>query len=283
MASNQDLKTLVSLLLNYSVSTRKNRPAPEWASEQIFRPLAQLFVPSFAALKVNPKHLVLSHTALGLYIAYLIRQGSGPNQRLRPALLLQLKTLLDGLDGQLARATKKTTLTGRYLDTEMDVLVNLALNIAIAGRAGWPLTLLQSLILTVDFLWEKEYRLARNDIFRDTTDYADYTEDNSKVLAALEGFYKLYFVPQEKVLTTLFIWRLQYITGPNPTPEQLLAYNPILPTFVASNLGLSTQLLWLGVCVWAGKPRLYLQSLYGQALLLIGVQLWREQQVRRLN
>ncbi|WDA59758.1 CDP-alcohol phosphatidyltransferase family protein [Deinococcus aquaticus] len=223
---------------------------------------------------MDPAHVVLLHTAMGLYAALLISRG----ERLRPALLLQVKTVLDGLDGQLARATGRTTETGRYLDTEMDLVVDLALNVAISGAAGVPATLLQSLILTVDYLWEREFREARGEVFRDPPAQAG---DNPQVLAALKRVYALYFTPQERALQTLFTRRLARLTGGAPTPADRVAYTPRVSNVVTANLGLATQLLWLGACVLAGRPRLYTRSLPVQALLLAGVQLWREDQVRR--
>lgn len=238
----------------------------------MFRVLAQYLVEPLARLKVNPQHVVLVHTALGLYAAHLIRRG----ERLRPALLIQIKTLLDNLDGQLARATGQTTETGRYLDTEMDVVVNLALNVAIAGRAGIPLTLLQSLILTVDYLWERDYRAARGEVFRDAPAQAG---DNPVILGALKAVYAAYFMPQERLLNAVFEGRLNRLAGPQPTQAQRQTYTPLLTNTIAANLGLSTQLLALGACVMAGKPAWYARSLVWQALVLIGVQLWREKQV----
>ncbi|GGS38955.1 CDP-alcohol phosphatidyltransferase [Deinococcus knuensis] len=223
---------------------------------------------------MDPAHVVLVHTALGLYAALLISRG----ERLRPALLLQVKTVLDGLDGQLARATGRTTETGRYLDTEMDLVVDLALNVAISGAAGVPATLLQSLIMTVDYLWERDFREARGEVFRDPPAQAG---DNPQVLAALKWVYALYFTPQERALQTLFTRRLARLTGGAPTPADRVAYTPHASTLITANLGLATQLLLLGACVLAGRPRLYTRSLPVQALLLAGVQLWREDQVRR--
>ncbi|UQN07547.1 CDP-alcohol phosphatidyltransferase family protein [Deinococcus sp. QL22] len=254
--------------------TRKARPGIEWASERIFRPVAQRLIGPFARRGVNPAHLVLFHTALGLYVAHSIRRGG----RLTPALLLQVKTVLDNLDGQLARATGQTTETGRYLDTEMDLVVNVALNVALVGRWGIPLTLLQSLILTVDYLWERDYRAARGEEFRASP---AQSTDNPQVLAALKAVYAAYFVPQEKLLGTVFERRLTSVTGPAPTQTQRVAYTPQLITGVAANLGLSTQLLALGACLLLGKPRLYAASLPVQAAVLLGAQLWREGQVER--
>ncbi|WP_233555272.1 CDP-alcohol phosphatidyltransferase family protein [Deinococcus sp. RM] len=231
-------------------------------------------MPPLARLNVNPQHVVLLHTALGLYAALLIRRG----ERLRPALLLQVKTLLDGLDGQLARATGQTTETGRYLDTEGDLLVNLALNVAVLGRPGVPVTLLQSLILTVDFLWEREYRAARGEVFRVPAAQAG---DHPVVLGALQAVYSAYFVPQERALDHVFQSRLRRVTGAaTPGAAQRQAYTPLAVNTLSANLGLATQFLLLGACVLSGRPHWYARSLGVQALALAGAQLWREAQVR---
>ncbi len=236
--------------------------------------MAQRLVPPLARRQVNPLHVVLTHTALGVFTGVLLRRG----HRVTPALLLQVKTLLDNLDGQLARATGQTTETGRYLDSEGDVIVNAAVLVGLAGRWGLPLTLLQSLILSVDYLWERDHRAARGEVFRDPPAQAG---DDPRVLAALKLAYALYFTPQERVLGALFERRLWAAAGGEPTPADRLAYTPRSINQVAVNLGLSTQLLALGVCLVLKRPRLYLWSLPGQALLLVGVQLWREEQVRR--
>ena len=234
-------------------------------------------MPPLARLNVNPQHVVLLHTALGLIAALLIRRG----ERVRPALLLQVKTLLDGLDGQLARATGQTTETGRYLDTEGDLLVNLALNVAILGRAGVPVTLLQSLILTVDFLWEREYRAARGEVFREGAAQAG---DDPVVLGALQAVYSAYFVPQERALDHVFQSRLRRVTGSaTPGAAQRQAYTPLAVNTLSANLGLATQFLLLGACVLAGRPHWYARSLGVQALALVGAQMWREAQARTVG
>lgn len=251
----------------------KARPAREWAAELIFRPLAERLLPPLARRRVDPLHVVLTHTALGLLAAGLLRRG----HHLAPALLLQVKTVLDNLDGQLARATRQTTETGRYLDSEMDVVVNAAVLTGLAGRQGLGLTLLLSLILSTDYLWERDHREARGEVFRDPPAQAG---DDPRLLGPLREIYALYFTPQERVLGALFEARLRSAVGGDPTPADRLTYTPATINRVAVNLGLSTQLLALGVALVLRRPHLYLWSLPAQALLLAGVQLWREAQVR---
>ncbi len=251
----------------------KARPAREWVCEGVFRPLAARLVSPLAQRGINPLHVVLAHTALGVGVGVLLRRG----HRVTPAVLLQVKTLLDNLDGQLARATGQTTETGRYLDTEGDLLVNAAVLVGLAGWWGVPLTVLQSLILSVDYLWERDHREARGEVFRDPPAQAG---DDPRVLAALKRGYALYFTPQERVLGALFEGRLRAAAGGPPTPDDRLAYTPREINVVAVNLGLSTQLLALGLCLTARRPGVYLWSLPAQALLLAGVQGWREGRVR---
>ncbi|WP_425147789.1 CDP-alcohol phosphatidyltransferase family protein [Deinococcus sp.] len=282
------------------VQTRKARPADEWVAERIFRPLAQRLVDPLARLGVRPTSLVLVHTGLGLLAAGLIGRGQGyAASRLAPALLIQLKTLLDNLDGQLARATGQTSEVGRYLDSEMDVVVNAALLYAVLGvRRGAAANVLLSLILTVDFLWEREYRQARGETFRDATAQAT---DSARLLAALKGVYAIYFGSQERLLGGLFGWRLRRVlegrvlegrvlegrvTGGRGAERvlssaDLQTWTPLLLTKVASNLGLSTQMLALGACLLLGRPRLYAASLPVQAGALLILQLWRERRLAR--
>ena len=73
--------------------------------------------------------VVVAAGAAGLAAAVELGRGS----LLAAALLVQLKTLLDNADGQLARLTGRTSAFGRYLDSEVDLVVNAALFAAI----GW--------------------------------------------------------------------------------------------------------------------------------------------------
>jgi archaetidylinositol phosphate synthase len=252
----------------------KARPATELASHRLFRPLAEQLVAPLARTGVRPTQVVVVHTLLGLLAAWQIRRG----QRLAPALLLQLKTTLDGLDGQLARATGQTTETGRYLDTELDVVVNAAVLVALLGRRrGLAATLLLSLILTTDYLWERDYREARGEVFRAGAAQAG---DDPRLLALLQAVYAGYFAPQERLLGALFAWRLERVAGPDPAPAVRQAYAARLPVAVTANLGLATQLLLAGLAVAAGRGRLWPASFGAQVLLLLLVQGWRERQAR---
>ena len=79
--------------------------------------------------------VVLANALTGLVAALALARG----ELVAAAVLLQLKTLLDNTDGQLARLTGRVTLIGRYLDTEADLVVNAALFVALGHATGAPL------------------------------------------------------------------------------------------------------------------------------------------------
>ena len=89
---------------------------------------------SLAPLRVPPPVVVLASTAAGLAGAVELARG----HLVVAALLVQLKTVLDNADGQLARLTDRVTAFGRYLDSECDLLVNAALFAAVGWVTGSP-------------------------------------------------------------------------------------------------------------------------------------------------
>jgi phosphatidylglycerophosphate synthase len=99
--------------------SRKPRQGTELLCERAFRPLAQ----------VRPPLVVAAACVTGLAAAIELARG----QLLAAALLLQLKTVLDNADGQLALLTGGVTALGRYLDSELDLAVDAALFAAL----GW--------------------------------------------------------------------------------------------------------------------------------------------------
>ena len=108
-----------------------------------------------------PPAVVLANAAVGLVAAFALARGD----LIAAAVLLQLKTLLDNLDGQLARASGQVTLVGRYLDTLADLLVNAALFAALGYVTGQPFLAAASfvaltLVLAVDFNVTELYREA---------------------------------------------------------------------------------------------------------------------------
>src|SRR5580765_1385065 len=127
--------------------------------EHAFRPLAHLVVMVLLPFRVPPPLVAAASGATGIAAAVELAQG----RFLLAALLVQLKTVLDNADGQLARASGRITAFGRYLDSESDLVVNAALFAALGYVTGdyWVALLafgVLTVVLSVDFNLERLYR-----------------------------------------------------------------------------------------------------------------------------
>jgi archaetidylinositol phosphate synthase len=260
----------------------KARPRTEYANALIFRPLAHLLVLALYRTPVRPTAVLLCNTVAGLAAAGALARGD----LVPAALLLQVKTILDNADGQLARVRGEESETGRYLDTELDLLVNAAVFLALATYTGaWVLAaisfLLLTLVLGADFNLERLYRLERGEYFRPAP---ETSRENQRLLAFLAGFYRLVFSPQDRMVQALVRWRLGSATrglSPAATQAARLAYHDGLTLGLAANAGLSTQLLVLGVSLVAGAPLVFLWLQPALALCLVAASLGRERKARR--
>ena len=210
--------------------SRKPRHGTELVCEKVFRPLAHPLVLLFARLRVPPPVVVAAAGVAGLAGAVELGRGS----LLAAALLVQLKTLLDNSDGQLARLTGRTSAFGRYLDSEVDLLVNAALFAALAWTSAQPAVALVGFlaltsVLSLNFNAE---RLSRAGTAEPAVE--------GRATSVLRRIYGLVYAPQDKLA------------------EAVAARRPALtsPTAVSvlANFGMSTQLAAFGLLMALGHP-----------------------------
>jgi archaetidylinositol phosphate synthase len=216
---------------------RKQRQGFELACELGFRPIAHVVARALAPLRVPPPAVVLAGTATGFAAAVAI----GRHSFLAAALLLQLKTVLDNADGQLARMTGRVTSFGRYLDSESDLVVDAAIFAALGIWIGAPLALagfvLLTAVLSINFNLERRYRETQVE------------GDDASVLARL---YHLLYGWQDRIF------------------DKVLRGRPSRRTVgIVANLGLSTQLLALGASLALGHPTAYVAVLFACAVPLM--------------
>ena len=206
---------------------RKQRGGFDFVCEFLFRPPAHLVVRALAPLRVPPPAVVLAGAATGFAAAAAV----GRHAFLAAALLLQLKTLLDNADGQLARATGRVTDVGRYLDSESDLLVDAAVFAALGLWIGPWLALagfvLLTTVLSLNFNLERMHR------------GAPAASDGSAL---------------GRVYAVMYGWQ-------DSLAEKLIRRPRRATVFVASNFGLSPQLLVLGICLASGHPGAYVAFL----------------------
>ncbi len=214
--------------------SRKPRQGKEILCEHVFRPLAHPLVLACARLRVPPPLVVAASGAAGLAAAVELGRGS----LLAAALLVQLKTLLDNADGQLARLSGRVTALGRYLDSEVDLLVNAALFAAVGWATGRPALALLGFValtavLSLNFNVERLSRAAR----------AEPEETAGRATSLLRLVYRAVYAPQDSLA------------------ERLVARRPWLGSRPAvsllANLGLSTQLAVFGLLLALGQPLVF--------------------------
>jgi phosphatidylglycerophosphate synthase len=203
--------------------------------EHLFRPLAHPFVLAFARLRVPPPAVVLLAAAIGAGGAVELARG----HLIVAALLVQLKTVLDNADGQLARLTGRVTAFGRYLDSECDLLVDAALFAALG--TPWALLgfALMTLILSTNFNTE---RLARGGL----------PQWDDSVLGHVYG--------------VMYGWQ-------DRLADRLLGGRDIRAWQVSAlaNLGMSTQLAAFGLCMVLGHPVAFVAVLVAEAIFVLAL------------
>jgi phosphatidylglycerophosphate synthase len=183
-----------------------------------------------ARLRVPPPVVVVGAGAAGIAAAVQLGRGS----LLAAALLLQLKTLLDNADGQLARLTGRTSVFGRFLDSEVDLLVNAALFAALGWTHGRPAVALAGFlaltsVLSLNFNVE---RLSHATVAE--------PEPAGRPTALLRGFYAVVYAPQDRLAEALVVRR--------PALARSIAVS------LLANLGMSTQLAAFGLLIALGHP-----------------------------
>jgi archaetidylinositol phosphate synthase len=245
----------------------------------VVQPAALVLIRALARARVDPQAVVWTHTLLGAAAAAVIAFAPSGTWW-AAALLLQLKTLLDNVDGGLARATQRVTEMGRYLDTVLDTIVNAMLFAAIARTEPGPLGaalaaiayLLLMAILSLDFNLERRYRALRQRAQGAASVPAGAPE---AILALFRGFYDRLLAPQDRIIDRLDEAAFRRLHGrayADADEADRLAWNDLFSTATLVNLGLSTQLLVLGACLVAGEPFAYVWCVFAMAATTLAVQ-----------
>ena len=237
--------------------SRKARLRREALCERVFRPVAHVLVLALAPLRVPPPAVVLTWTACGIGGAVELARG----HLVVAALLVQLKTVLDNADGQLARLTGRVTVFGRYLDSECDLLVDAALFAGLGWYSQRPVAAALgfaalTFVLSVNFNVE---RLARG--VRVSTDRSVL----GRAYAVLYGW-------QDRAVER-FVERRTRDGDP-------ARYHDAFTVSVLANLGMSTQLAVFGALLAVGRPLVYVWLLLVQVVVVVMLFARRETLMR---
>lgn len=248
----------------------KDRPARELVVAPFFGPLAYGVARALLPLRIPPPAVVLANAAAGFAAAILVARG----ELVAAALLLQLKTLLDNADGRLARLSGRVTRFGRFLDSDLDLLVNVALFAALGAVTDEPWLALAS-FLALTIVLSANHNAA--ELYREAHGAPTKlpAPTGSPPERAAEGFYRVVFAPQDRLARAFVARRLERL------PVDPRIYHDRGTMAVFANLGLSTQLVILGVCLVLEAPEAYLWLVLGSLALVPLLALRREWLVRR--
>jgi archaetidylinositol phosphate synthase len=250
--------------------SRKKKVAQEYLCEQLYRPLAHLVVLALLPLRVAPPVVAATAGVTGIMAAVELAGG----RMLLAALLVQVKTVLDNADGQLARLTGRITVFGRYLDSELDLLVNAALFAAVGWSTGRPILaiagfLALTTVLSVNYNAERLYRAERGG------GEAAMPEATGRADGLLRGLYLVLYAPQDRLVERFFAHRLR-CAG----PQAQLAYHDRPTVSILANLGMSTQLGVFGICIALERPLAFVWIALAELGLIALLALRRELLVR---
>jgi phosphatidylglycerophosphate synthase len=254
--------------------SRKRRQGKELLCELVFRPLAHPLVLTFAWLRIPPPAVVLTATAVGFASAAGLARGD----LLAAAILLQLKTVLDNADGQLARLTGRVSVLGRYLDAESDLMVNAALCTALAWYTGSLLLGLATFVgltfvLGVNFNVERLYR-------REHGENAEAMPSASGLAQLFARLYGIVYDPVDRLVERFVAWRLR-AAGADAAARR--AYHDPAAVTVLANFGLSSQLAVFGLCLAVDRPAAYTLFVVACLALLVPLAVRRDILLRRAH
>jgi len=244
--------------------TIKLRPVEEILNIQIFRPLAHLILLKIKDTKLTPETIVLIHTAMVIISSFTIYISESFYLDFLSFILLQLKTILDNLDGQLARYKNLTSLKGRYLDTLMDFIGNFCLFLAIGLKYNVLFFSLLSffcltIVLSYDFNLEKLYKRAIDQSENNQLQNKELeSQEKNNIVFLLEKLYEILLGYQDKFIIfieNVIFEKLSYKSKKENL--KVVFWNKNYLHFTA-NMGLSTQLFILGVLILFNLEKLYL-------------------------
>lgn len=223
------------------------------------RPLARVVTRWLVPTPIGPIHVTLLYTAVGFLAAGLYATG-GDDAARAAGVLLVLKSLLDAVDGSLARARARPSRVGRFLDSVCDYLVNAAVLLGIGWSqtvevgSAWPLGV--SVLALEAMTWQGTtfnyyYVRYRHLIGGDTTSRIEETDerahpwDHPGALRVLLRAYRIIYGWQDRWMAEVDRRITRDPASPTYTDRRLLT--------LTTTMGLGFQLLLFAVLSWMGR------------------------------
>jgi phosphatidylglycerophosphate synthase len=253
--------------------TIKDPLGEEWIARIFLRPVAYRIVLFLYPTRVHSVHVTACFLAVGLIASWLITSGAYA-ALIAASLLIQMKSILDAVDGQLARARNSPSRVGRFFDSAADFIVGFFLIMACAflanGGSGEYSFLLPGIAAFLSSEIQNSYWVYYNILHRSTVlgkresvveeSHASvvypYDRDKLRLLAFLKGFYRVAYGWQDRFIERLD--RVSRLLAGVPGEALGRWYTDVRFLRAGGLLGLGTHLLVMSITLVLGRPSFYL-------------------------
>ncbi|SHG64878.1 CDP-alcohol phosphatidyltransferase [Flavobacterium fluvii] len=174
------------------------------------RPIAKLFANQLKNTPFTPIHVTLLFGICGLIAIYCILQ----NHYFLASFFIILKSIIDAVDGELARIKNTPSYVGRYLDSVFDIILNFLflMTICLVSKTSFWMTLLAFFCIQLQgTLYNYYYVILRNKsiggdktskIFEDKSPQA-LPGETQKSVDILFGIYTIVYGLFDKIIHVL--------------------------------------------------------------------------------
>lgn len=228
------------------------------------RPVAVAVASKLKNTSATPVQITYLFGICGLFAVYCILSGYYATA----GLLLILKSIIDAMDGELARVKQRPSYTGRYLDSVFDIILNFFILLSVwyvDQNTIWAMLLAFICLQLQGTLYNYYYVIVRHNsdegdrtskIFETSVPEA-YPQESQKTVTYLFKIYKFFYSTFDKV-----IYRLD-----SDAPE-----NGRFPKWfmtMISFYGLGFQLLTIAVFLSLGYINLIIPFFIFSSLLIL--------------
>jgi hypothetical protein len=252
--------------------TVKSDDVEEWIACLFLRPAAFRIVVFLYDTKVHSIHVTACFLVVGIAAALLIAWG-GYLGLVLAALLIQLKSILDAADGQLARARKTPSRVGRFFDSAADFVVSLMLVAAcsfllyertgeisffVTGSAVFLFSEIQnSFWVYYNAYYRSISSGSPESILDESSDDVvyPYDEDKPGILAFLRTFYKFAYSWQDRLIA--FLDAVSRKLAGVQEKHTMFWYGNIRFLKATGLLGLGTNLFVMSFALVLNEPSYY--------------------------
>lgn len=221
------------------------------------RPIARRLTRALVTMRITPIQITVTYTLIGLIAALLFATGTYSNCVIAGVLLL-VKSMLDAVDGSLARARQRPSRVGRFLDSICDYFINAAVFFGLALNGG-SITIEKVIIAflalecatwqgtTFNYYYVYYRKLTGGDTTSqlNESEAKNYPWDNPNTVQALLSVYAIIYGWQDALLARLD----RAITPDRASP---IYRNKHLLTAITA-MGLGFQLLLIAVTAWIDR------------------------------